>query len=393
MHDIWQTLSELRQPCLARATPVAALDDRGMVRDSVLKSIDETLWEDIESSLQEASIPHFQDEHLYTSDKWLTTSALQKCIRRGHSDLAERYVRSGIRIDADHTFRRLAVIALEDVGLGDLKLVAATLAVLSDKRRRQNIGEERLAVDLVTRMSRAVKSRLACEMLSLVEYDPNSAKIAEPLYALDAAALSQIVRHEGIGSTEHLISLWLLHGTDRLRSRQISSISGAGQRGLLELMTKQSAPLIFPYIVRMGLSRCRDSLAIPYVALAKFAHRNPFLQTRPNNIPLPEFIGSYPSFAYDMHTRIGRRAIRDFEVNCTGELRSAGVQNAGNLVFALEGGLLDDRVTGGGADQISKTAMMLELFGEDRPCSSICDLRDGIFSNFRGIRRQVAASV
>ncbi|MBX7532047.1 hypothetical protein K3165_03805 [Qipengyuania sp. 1XM1-15A] len=392
MFDVWESIHQLGQQCLIRAVTEPAIDSEGVVKDSILRSIDRLLWDEVESAVFESRVRPFQHDSLYTADKWLTTSALQKCIRRGHSELAERYVRSGVRIDADHTFRRLAIIALEDVGLGDLKLIATTLAILGNKLRRRSLGEERLAVHLAVQMSRAIKSRLSCEMLSLVEYDNEAGKIAERVSGLDAVALSNIVQSEDFGSTRQLVSLWLLHGTDRLRSRQLVSIAGQGQRGLLRLLIDQSAPLIFHYIVRMGLSRCRDSLALPYVLLAKFADQNPLLCTVRGETPRPTLIGSYPYFAYDMHTRIGRRAIKEFEFCFGEEVRSMGVRDVGNLVFALEGGLLDERVIGCGADDIHQTSTCLEVFEQRHLGSDIGNSFADLTSNLQEIRRRAAVS-
>ena len=393
MFDVWDSIHCLRQQCLIKAVTEPAIDSEGVVKDSILKSIDRLLWDEVESAIFGSGVRPSQHDSLYTADKWLTTSALQKCIRRGHSELAERYARSSVRIDADHAFRRLAIIALEDVGLGDLKLVSTTLAILGNKLRRRSLGEERLAVHLAIRLSSAIKSRLACEMLSLVEYDAGAAKIAERLAGFDAVDLSNIVRSEDFASTRQLISLWLLHGTRRLRSRQLVTMAGQGPRGLLRLLIDQRAPLIFHYIIRMGLSRCRDSLALPYVLLAKFADQNPLLYTVRSETPRPTLIGSYPSFAYDMHTRIGRRAIKEFEVRYGTKLRAKGVLDVGNLVFALEGGLLDERLAGCGAEDIAEMATSLEVFDHCRlrlpSDGSLVDL----VSKLDEIRRRVAVSV
>ncbi len=365
MFDVWETLYALRQPCLMRAPTEAVISADRVVTSSMLRALDELLWEDVERATLESEIYPCQADSLYTSDKWLTTSALQKCIRRGHSDLAERFGRSGVRIDADHCFRRLAIVALEDIGLGDLKLIATTLAVLGDRRRRERLGEERLAAFLSREMSSSLKSRLACEMLSLVEYNPQSSSIAEQLSGLDEQTLGRIVREREFGSSKQLIALWLLHGSDRLRCQKLRSIKGAGQWGVLRLLTAQGAPLIFHYIVKMGLSRCRDSLAIPYVLLERFADANPLLKTARDSIPKPEMIGSYPSFAYDMHTRPGRFALKQAEAMFRSQLSAAGVRSFGNLVFALEGGCCARRVSSACTQAIRSRATGFELFERD----------------------------
>lgn len=392
MLDVWESVHELSQPCLIKAVTESAIGSEGVVKDSILRSIDNLLWEGVERAVLEREVRALQHESRYTADKWLTTSALQKCIRRGHGDLAERYARSSVRINADHSFRRLAIIALEDVGLGDLRLVATTLAILGNKQRRRSLGEERLAAFLAVQMSSAVKCRLACEMLSLVEYEKEAAKIAERLTDLDPVAVSNIMRCEGFGSTTQLVSLWLLHGTDRLRSRRLAPLAGQGYQGLLRVLNEQRTPLIFHYIVRMGLSRCRDSLVIPYAVTGTFADQNPLMQVIRSDIPRPELMGSYPSFAYDMHTRIGRQVIREVALRFDEELRSMGVRNVANLVFALEGGLLNERVTGCGAGDISQIARSLEVFEQRRLGLDIGGPLAKLVSKLDEIRRRVAVS-
>lgn len=361
----WQTIGELRQPCLMRAVPEMAMSLDGVVGESILRSIDETLWEWVERRAVTSLVETTQADRLYTTDKWLTTSALQKCIRRGHTDLAERYARSAVRIDADHAFRRLAVIALEDVGLGDLKLTSATLAVLGDKRRRFRLGEERLAGLLARKLSRAVKSRLACEMLSTVEYDRDATSAAAHARHLEEAELITIIAREEFASTVQMISLLLLYGTKRLTSRAIPNADGFGVHSVLRLLTEMRVPLIFHYIVRNALRRCRDNLALPFVLIGSLPLADWEMTVARDDISPAPMIGPYPSFAYDMHTRTGRAAIQRFKTHFRPVLEKAGVTNASNYVFAVEGGLLNQRLSHPIFDQLRLRATRLEIFGRD----------------------------
>src|SRR5271166_2480982 len=59
-------------------------------------------------------------------DRWLASSALQKAIRRGDVLTAQRALRTLCRHDPRSAWRRLLVIACEDVGIGALHAVIVT---------------------------------------------------------------------------------------------------------------------------------------------------------------------------------------------------------------------------------------------------------------------------
>jgi hypothetical protein len=56
-------------------------------------------------------------------DRWLAASTLQKAIRRGDALTAGRAVRTLYRHDPRSAWRRLLIIAYEDIGIGALDIV------------------------------------------------------------------------------------------------------------------------------------------------------------------------------------------------------------------------------------------------------------------------------
>jgi hypothetical protein len=73
---------------------------------------------------------------------WIAMSALQKAIRRGHEDLAHRAAAT-LLVDApDRLWRRLAIIAFEDVGLANIDTVGIVTASLGGKRLRYTRVEQ-----------------------------------------------------------------------------------------------------------------------------------------------------------------------------------------------------------------------------------------------------------
>ena len=56
-------------------------------------------------------------------DRWLALSAMQKSIRRGDGLTAQRALATLYRDDPSSTWRRLLIIACEDIGIGALGAV------------------------------------------------------------------------------------------------------------------------------------------------------------------------------------------------------------------------------------------------------------------------------
>jgi hypothetical protein len=68
-------------------------------------------------------------------DRWLAASALQKAIRRGEALTAQRAARTLYRHDPLSAWRRLLVIAYEDIRIGALGAVIATTLRSAEPKR------------------------------------------------------------------------------------------------------------------------------------------------------------------------------------------------------------------------------------------------------------------
>jgi hypothetical protein len=96
-------------------------------------------------------------------------SLLQKAPRRGHKELAFRAA-ALLTTTPDKLWRRLACIAFEDIGVGDLDTVVLVTAAMAGKRFRSELGGEwTVGSFLVSRMSEAEKCRAADDLLMAAE--------------------------------------------------------------------------------------------------------------------------------------------------------------------------------------------------------------------------------
>jgi hypothetical protein len=106
-------------------------------------------------------------------DVYLLASALQKAIRRSDLGTARRTGHEMLRRDGRRLWRRLAITALEDIGLGDPNLAAEMVGIAKDHRWRRQIGGDGRALDVVlTGACCAIKDRSADHALSILRHDP-----------------------------------------------------------------------------------------------------------------------------------------------------------------------------------------------------------------------------
>ena len=96
------------------------------------------------------------------ADPWITSSILQKSIRRGETVLAQRAALTLFEQRGSAIWRRLIVIAFEDVGIGNVDALATVIGVASDRAwRTRHGGDLRLAIVLARVLAAAPKDRSA----------------------------------------------------------------------------------------------------------------------------------------------------------------------------------------------------------------------------------------
>jgi len=397
MFDIWQSISELRQPCLSRPMPEAFLAPDGSVKPKLLKSLDELLWEHVLTGFTEWKVLPHEETRLSPSQKWLNISALQKAIRRGQVERAIQFARQGCQLDAEHVFRRLAVCALEDVGIGNFLAVASCLAVLGDKMRRNEAGEANLAAYLAQMLAESPKSRLACDLLSLVEYNPALKPLVADWPKASDAVLASRVRDLSLPIENRMLATWLLAGTHRFHSSVLPKSNYRPRSALMKEMAKARVPLILYYIADRGAARTSDALFCSYLQIWNMVKDMDEFVLAKNEIPGSEIVGDFPAEAYDMHTREGRIAISRFQRYLEREKimpRWLGKRlDLANIIFRLEGGLSNFEVMNEESLRISNLAAGLEIAGVANLEPKLAGMLTHHISTLNQIRHQVALSL
>ena len=96
------------------------------------------------------------------ADAWIVSSLLQKSIRRRDAETAQRAALTLLAQKGSSVWRRLLVIAFEDVGAGSAGAVASATTACSDPVwRKRNGGNQGCAIKVARILAEAPKERSA----------------------------------------------------------------------------------------------------------------------------------------------------------------------------------------------------------------------------------------
>lgn len=308
------------------------------------------------------------DTSLHLADPWLATSALQKATRRGHQTIALEATSFLLAGHGDRFWRRLVVIALEDIGIGDLDLVREVLLASTRKSwRAEQGGDWAVASRLVQRLCVTPKSRDACELLVAADLHPQWARQRTAFLDLPPGELCDIVANPARHLAERTLAAWLIAGTKKFPAYSLPEIAGSFPT-LLDVYRHIGVAENVLEVARLGSTRTDEGhpLTLPLVWLA--ASQGP-VTVQPAHLPEPVLIRGWPDYSYDMHTRLGRRALALFGDRGT-PLRQmmqrhlpvgAHADLFGHLVFRVEGHVVDRRLDYPGAGAILRDAEVAHL--------------------------------
>ena len=325
---------------------------------------------------------------------WLAMSLLQKAIRRGRNDLAQRAAATLLWTSPDRLWRRLGIIAVEDVGLGDLAAVRLVVPALVGKRARADLGGEwPVASYLVARLSQAAKCRAADDLVMVAT--------RHPAYVQARLELGHHCRQELMGIVagscplvHRAMALMYLLGTDGRHQRHLVRRRGHPQAAFEALGRAGCSPTLVD-LAQVLFQKTREPLA-PLVALLSRERGWEARVTLDDTIPPEVMIGEVPGWALDMFTREGRAALSRF---LRGRTKAGGWISANiapsarldllsNLVFYLEGGISKQRLRWPIGDALHRRAQ-IECLGEGCPdATEVLGLLRADFAALNRTRRE-----
>lgn len=273
---------------------------------------------------------------------WMAASLLQKAIRRGDVPRTQLAASSLMATDPTRFWRRLGVIAFEDIGLANLPLVGqVTVALRGKTYRRAFGGDARVAIGLATDLARSPKNRAADDLLCVLTDHPMIPRLTRKMTAMSEGQLLDVV----VGSTDVV---------KRCVAAQIFAINcNSPLHKVAAMLTDASGvcPSV-AWLVVNGWTRTRTMLPL---LVGLLTQENELKQPNPDDqMPDEVKIAGMPGWALDMFTREGKEAIRRLMAGDSDVARYARdtfpyagrTRLLGEAVFRVESGLLRHRRDG-----------------------------------------------
>lgn len=278
-------------------------------------------------------------------DTFVARSILQKAIRRGETDLALRATATLLRDDPQVLWRRLLVIALEDLGIYEWKLLGKIAVAESSKVLRASVGTElEVATALVTQACEGTRCQAANELHILGRFHPYGDDVRRAMRILpvrDALDLAGNPQGEFIG---RYVGVLFCLGQDQPTSSWPKPLVPIEE--LFDRITGPASPEIAA-LYAWTFKRTRLPLACGSLLLhaVNGTPVNDEEYTHDDKLPPVAWIGETPSFALDQYTRGGRAAISSYVrssrrwIGFAGKLGLSHVEQcktAGELFFRVE---------------------------------------------------------
>jgi MgsA AAA+ ATPase C terminal len=242
-------------------------------------------------------------------DRWVAFSAMQKSIRRGDGLTAQRALRTLYQHDPSSAWRRLLIIACEDVGIGALGAVVMTARRSANVKALREMGRDQAAALATAQMlAEAPKDRSADLLFAVALHGPALETTRSRCRSVSVARRLEFVADPTLSLPERALAVWFSSGIESRGERRV----GLGDLdALMRTYGELGVPERLLQAVGVAIKKAREpfALLLPLLWLAAAGS-----ETGLADSPLAPsgLINGVPLCALDKHTRFGRQAIRRF---------------------------------------------------------------------------------
>lgn len=326
---------------------------------------DEALFDDVLIDLAEAITAHPAPPiQPLACDRYVARSCLQKAIRRAEPILAQRALANLFLHDRRSAWRALTVIALEDVGVANVDLLAQTAAAYGSRTWRAQMGGDwPVLAELARQMAESLHCQAVCDLLLRATNDPvqehdraaaleaAADTLAGQLWDRNAPAIGRAVAALALGGE-------LARGQQHRDPAAVFDILAEAGRSSHVVATCRAA---------WRISRNPMSLLLPIV-WEQWMLTGPYNVVTDDPMPPVQTLDDVPGYALDQFTRIGNnvsRALLREDESLKQILNNANLPTGqqaravGDLLFISEGGLLTRRANWVTGDQLRLPARQL----------------------------------
>lgn len=244
-------------------------------------------------------------------DPWIAASLMQKAIRRGQPELAARGAAAYYRMRGSMIWRRLIIIAFEDIGIADPDVVAHVTRLCVDREARSAIGSDPEIIDRLTRnMAKAAKDRSADYLLSAIKYHPDWEVHRARVAPLSVRERIRIAVDDTAPLATRAVATWFASGVNGGGPQ----LAGSGDlAAMLEAFVEAGFPIRCAQAVRAAAKRCKEPITVflPLLWAAACGKGSTIIAADLSHEADVSWRG-LPAWALDKHTAIGKRAITYF---------------------------------------------------------------------------------
>ncbi|WP_417461566.1 hypothetical protein [Kordiimonas sp.] len=305
--------------------------------------------------------------HINFPDKWVAASTMQKAIRRGEAVIAKSAAIFLSQVDARMLRRRLAVIAIEDVGVASTWHVGVTVYACL---KISSIPEkQRLCVYLAcaSALANAAKERSGDQLQTALMTNPCLRSDIDALSELEVGQLRDIMLDSKNGLIERTIAGWFLAGVPSREYRNFPDVDGDRELYLYSLESLH-IPFWMPAVVAMSAPVVHEPMFWTFPIKVDHLAAD---EMQVVNHELPHTVDTFgvPHYALDRHTRIGKAAVRAL-IAGSNELRDFLGQNVGGgsvqqtlewALFTLEGGRLNREAVFSASEDIKRLGQETDM--------------------------------
>jgi hypothetical protein len=251
---------------------------------------------------------------LLQADPWLVNSLLQKAIRRGDAELAQRAALTFLNQKGTALWRRLMIIACEDIGAASVDVIKSAAVACSDAAwRRRAGGDIAAAMDLTQLLADSDKSRSAEHLITTSKFHPAFSTRKRAAERLSAAENFHVLSDE---SSPLLNRAWAALELSGLKTSQARI--AASFPDLLNAYLVLGAPGELVNAVEIIATRIREPMAVLAPLVWLKARREGAFPVLLKELPRCPTVADIPMYALDKHTLSGRTAIRNLVRNNQG---------------------------------------------------------------------------
>ncbi len=239
-------------------------------------------------------------------DRWIVSSVLQKSIRRGDVELAQRAACTLHAFDRSAIWRRLVVIACEDVGVGDIDALLETFLAATSTDFRRQCGEALVLGSVVRRLAEAVKDRSGDYLACAAANHPDLSATCKFCKEASLEMRLELVTDVSQPLSKRAVAAWYASG---INPRYENEVQGGDLHALAAAYCSLGAGEELAYSIEPAAKRARAVLVVLFPLIWLEVQRSGSARIRSDPVPQTKAIAGVPLYAFDTHTRTGKRAI------------------------------------------------------------------------------------